>query len=247
MATHLTGRISLTRTDLWSYLQEATPQTPLLRMYSQFKAIIEPLFAVVLGVVFAPVMLALAVVIKMSSPGPIFYRQMRTGYLGRNFLLYKFRSMRADAEANGPQWASSNDDRVTPVGKFMRKTRLDELPQLWNVFKGEMSFFGPRPERPEIYQRLKKEIPLFSMRTIVRPGITGWAQVCAGYAATIEQSFDKLEYDLFYIAHMSLRLDLIVLVKTVQVALFGSEAEKRNSSIAPEPVSGGTIPGTGAG
>jgi lipopolysaccharide/colanic/teichoic acid biosynthesis glycosyltransferase len=190
-------------------------------------------------------MLILALVIKMSSPGPIFYRQVRTGYLGRNFTLVKFRSMRADAEVNGPQWASSNDDRVTRVGNFMRKARLDELPQLWNVFKGEMSFFGPRPERPEIYQRLKKEIPLFSMRTIVRPGITGWAQVCAGYAATVEQSSIKLEFDLFYIAHMSLRLDLIVLVKTIQVALFGSEAEKQNSATTPEPVTGGTMPGTG--
>jgi len=126
-----------------------------------------------------------------------------------------------DAEANGLRWASDNDDRTTKLGRFMRRTRLDELPQLWNVIRGEMSFCGPRPERPEIYQALAREIPLFPLRTLVRPGITGWAQVYAGYAASVAESALKLEYDLFYIQNISPRLDLIVLIKTIAVALCG--------------------------
>jgi lipopolysaccharide/colanic/teichoic acid biosynthesis glycosyltransferase len=173
--------------------------------------------------VLLPVFLVIASLIKLTSKGPIFYKQIRTGYLGKTFTLIKFRSMFTDSEINGPQWCTDNDCRITPLGKFLRKTRLDEFPQLLNVLKGEMSFFGPRPERPEIYNELKKEIPLFSLRTIVRPGITGWAQVCAGYAASVQESRLKLEYDLYYIQHMSPRLDLIILVKTLEVALFGSK------------------------
>lgn len=233
VVTDLSGRISLAETDLWSYLMGATPQTSLLRAFSQLKVIIEPIFAALLAVALSPIMIALALAIRYTSNGPIFYRQVRTGHLGRNFTLIKFRSMRLDAEANGPQWASQDDDRVTKIGRFMRRTRLDELPQLWNVLRGEMSFCGPRPERPEIYQALKKEIPLFSMRTVVRPGITGWAQVCAGYAATVEESARKLEYDLYYIQHMSPRLDLVILLKTLIVAVLGAEgAERKRSKVA---------------
>jgi lipopolysaccharide/colanic/teichoic acid biosynthesis glycosyltransferase len=134
--------------------------------------------------------------------------------------------MYLNSEVDGPRWASEYDSRVTPIGKILRRTRLDELPQLWNVVKGEMGFFGPRPERPEIHNALRKDIPLFNMRTIVRPGITGWAQVCAGYAASVEESRLKLEYDLYYIQHMSLRLDLIILMKTIRVALFGDKASQ---------------------
>ena len=222
--TSLTGRINLADSDLWSYVLGATPQTTVLRFFTALKSIVEPVIAIALAILFAPVMLAVALIIKRTSKGPVFYRQVRTGYLGRNFTLVKFRSMFTDAEANGIQWASHNDSRVTPIGKFMRKTRLDELPQLWNVIRGEMGFFGPRPERPEIYRDLKKEIPLFSMRTVVRPGITGWAQVYAGYAASVEQSQKKLEYDLFYIQNMSPRLDLIILFKTILVAVVGEKA-----------------------
>ncbi len=223
MIMDLSGRIDLEDSDLWTFLMAATPQTVPLRVYSTIKVFIEPLIAVALGVLLAPVMALLAILIRATSKGPIFYTQVRTGYLGRTFTLVKFRSMIANSEANGPQWSPDNDNRITPLGKFMRKTRLDELPQLWNVLKGEMSFVGPRPERPEIYSRLKKEVPLFSMRTIVRPGITGWAQVCAGYAASIQESKLKLEYDLYYIQHTSPRLDLVVLAKTLHVAIFGSE------------------------
>lgn len=129
--------------------------------------------------------------------------------------------MNVNSEDQGPRWADLEDDRLTPIGNFIRRSRLDELPQLWNVIKGEMSFFGPRPERPEIYAKLRNEIPLFAMRLIVRPGITGWAQVCAGYAASVAESRLKLEYDLFYIQHMSPRLDLVILLKTLKVILLG--------------------------
>lgn len=223
----LAGRIRLSDVGAWSFMLGAIPQTPLLRAFTTFKTLSEPLIAAILGVLFLPVIVVLAVLIKTTSKGPIFYRQVRTGYLGKNFTLVKFRSMTVDAEANGPQWASANDSRVTPIGGFMRKTRLDELPQLWNVIRGEMGFFGPRPERPEIYRELKKEIPLFSLRTVVRPGITGWAQVCAGYAASVAESATKLEYDLYYIQNMSPRLDFIILIKTIQVAILGDKAAGR--------------------
>jgi lipopolysaccharide/colanic/teichoic acid biosynthesis glycosyltransferase len=217
----LTGRIRLEDSDLWSYVLGATPQTAALRTFGALKMVIEPLVAFCMAFILSPIMIALSIWIKSTSKGPILYRQTRTGYLGRTFTLVKFRSMHSDAETNGPQWASQNDCRITPVGSFLRRTRLDELPQLLNVIRGEMSFFGPRPERPEIYHELKKEIPLFSMRTIVRPGISGWAQVLGGYAASVEESLAKLEYDLYYIQNMSPRLDLIILIKTLQVALFG--------------------------
>jgi exopolysaccharide biosynthesis polyprenyl glycosylphosphotransferase len=223
VAMTLPGRIRLSHTEGWTYLLAAIPQTKLIRTFTAVKSIFEPLIALVLGIIFLPVILILAIVVKKTSKGPIFYKQVRTGHLGKNFTLVKFRSMYTDAEVNGPQWSKDNDSRITPIGKFMRDTRLDELPQLWNVMKGEMGFFGPRPERPEIYRELKKEIPLFSLRTVVKPGITGWAQVCAGYAASVEESKTKLEFDLFYIQNLSPRLDLIILIKTIQVALFGEK------------------------
>lgn len=238
LVSTLPGRIHLDVSEPWSYLLSATPQTFLMRLFWNAKTILEPLAAAVMGVILLPVVLVVALAIKLNSPGPIFYRQVRVGHLGKHFVLIKFRSMRTDAEANGPQWASSNDSRVTGVGAFLRRTRLDEIPQLWNVMRGEMGFVGPRPERPEIYQQLRKSIPLFSLRTIVRPGITGWAQVCAGYASTIEESRTKLEYDLYYIQNMSPRHDFIVLLKTVQVALFGdAKAPRLQTRIsAPRPL-----------
>jgi len=217
----LFGRINTENLDVWTYLLEATPQTPLLRLAAALKRATEPLAAAVLAGLFLPVMGVLAMLIRLSSPGPVLYRQLRTGYLGRHFMLLKFRSMRVDAEADGPRWAGDNDDRCTPLGRFMRRTRLDELPQLLNVMRGEMGFLGPRPERPEIYRQLARDVPLFAVRTLVRPGITGWAQVMAGYAASIEESRTKLEHDLFYIQNMSPRLDLIILAKTLWVAVAG--------------------------
>ena len=227
MINELVGRVDLSRTDLWSYVLAALPQTAFLRAYGVFKLVLEPVIAAVLAVLLAPLLAVIAVLIKLNSPGPVFYRQVRTGVHDREFVLIKFRSMYEHAEDSGPQWSSGNDRRITSLGCFLRATRLDELPQLWNVVRGEMSFFGPRPERPEIYAKLKQEIPLFPMRTVVRPGLTGWAQVCMGYAASVEDSRAKLEYDLYYIQNMSPRLDLITLILTLQVIIFGPDVIRR--------------------
>lgn len=220
-AEDLMGKIRLSQADLWSYLLEATPQTALRRAYATAKRIVEPIVAMCLIVILSPLLLIAAVAIKLNSPGPVLYKQMRSGYLGTPFKLIKFRSMHQDAEKSGIAWCSANDARVTTVGKVLRKTRIDELPQLWNVVRGEMGFFGPRPERPEIYAKLAPAIPLFAMRNIVRPGISGWAQVCAGYANSVEDSLEKLEFDLYYIQHLSPRLDLIITLKTCAVILRG--------------------------
>ena len=234
MLTQLLGRVLQNDTDMWAYLMSAKRQTLLLRIFSALKTYFEPILAIVLFILLSPVLLVCALLIKATSKGPVFYRQVRTGYKGKDFMLIKFRSMRTDSEDLGHQWAAKNDNRITGIGKVMRKTRLDELPQLWNVILGEMSFIGPRPERPEFYKELSKEIPLFPLRTIVRPGITGWAQVCSGYAASVEESRLKLEYDLYYIQHMSPRIDFIVIVKTLRTVLFGSEYKNNHSALEKE-------------
>ena len=169
-----------------------------------------------------PVMILVALAVRLDSKGPVIYRQIRVGRMGRRFNVLKFRSMRTDAEKeNGAQWASQNDPRVTKVGRFLRKYRLDELPQFYNVIRGEMSFVGPRPERPEFVQELRKTIPYYDERHSVRPGITGWAQVQYSYGASVEDAFNKLEYDLFYLKNLSLTFDLAILFRTVKIALGG--------------------------
>jgi sugar transferase (PEP-CTERM system associated) len=165
---------------------------------------------------FLPIVLLL---VRLSSPGPIFFRQTRVGLGGRNFTVYKFRTMRTDAEVAGATWATKNDPRVTRVGMFMRKTRLDEVPQLWNVLRGDMGFVGPRPERPEFVPWLSEQIPYFDLRHMIRPGLTGWAQVRYGYGATLAESREKLEFDLYYIKHMSLGLDLLIMFETVKTII----------------------------
>jgi exopolysaccharide biosynthesis polyprenyl glycosylphosphotransferase len=170
-------------------------------------------------------MLLTAVAIKLESPGPVLYRQERVGQGGKTFSIMKFRSMRADAEKDGkPRWASSNDDRVTAVGRFIRRSRIDELPQIFNVFLGDMSFVGPRPERPYFVQDLARQIPYYNVRHTVKPGITGWAQVRYPYGATVDDAIHKLQYDLYYVKNHSLFLDLMILLQTVQVVLFGKGA-----------------------
>lgn len=176
--------------------------------------------ALVLLVCTSPIMLLAALAVRFESPGPIIYSQRRVGLFGKTFTVFKFRSMRNDAEKNGAVWASKADPRVTKVGKFIRKTRIDELPQLWNVLKGEMSLIGPRPERPEFVQELEKEIPFYSLRHAVKPGVTGWAQVCYPYGSSVEDSRRKLEYDLYYAKNMSLLLDIKIVLKTIGVILF---------------------------
>ena len=168
-----------------------------------------------------PLMLIVALAIKCDSPGPVFYRQERVGLSGRRFALLKFRSMRQDAEADGrPVWAAALDDRITRVGGFMRGTRIDELPQLFNVLRGDMSLAGPRPERPYFVEQLGKVIPFYDERHTVLPGITGWAQVNYPYGASVEDARQKLAYDLYYIANRSLLLDLRILLATVAVVIF---------------------------
>ena len=170
----------------------------------------------------SPIMLATAIAIKLESKGPVFYKQERMGINGTTFKIIKFRSMRQDAEKlSGPVWATKDDPRITKVGKFIRKVRIDEIPQVINVLKGEMSFVGPRPERPHFVEKLSEEIPLYRRRLKVRPGITGWAQVKHKYDETIEDVKNKLRYDLFYIENISLRMDLKIIFRTVFVVLFG--------------------------
>jgi sugar transferase (PEP-CTERM system associated) len=173
----------------------------------------------------APLMVIFAIMIFAESGGPIIYRQTRVGRLGRHFTLLKFRSMRPDAElGNGAQWADVNDPRVTRVGRLMRRMRIDELPQLINVVRGDMSLVGPRPERPEFVEMLSKTVPYYAVRHSVDPGITGWAQVRYSYGATVAESMRKLEYDLYYVKNHSLLLDLQILLETVGVVLFAEGA-----------------------
>lgn len=168
---------------------------------------------------FLPIMPVIILLVKLSSPGPIFFRQTRIGMGGRPFTIYKFRSMVVDAEKAGARWASKNDPRVTAIGMFMRKTRIDEVPQLWNVLRGDMGFVGPRPERPEFVPWLAEQLPYYNMRHLIRPGLTGWAQVRYGYGATLEESREKLQYDLYYVKHSSLGLDLMIMFETIKIIL----------------------------
>jgi sugar transferase (PEP-CTERM system associated) len=172
--------------------------------------------ALVICLPFIPLII---LAVRLSSPGPVFFSQTRVGQRGRPFTAYKFRTMRQDAEANGAVWASKDDPRVTPIGGFMRKTRLDEIPQLWNVLRGDMAFVGPRPERPEFVQWLSKDIPFYDLRHMIRPGITGWAQVRYQYGASLEETKRKLEYDLYYVKHQSIGLDLLIMFETIKTII----------------------------
>ncbi|HYU47534.1 MAG TPA: TIGR03013 family XrtA/PEP-CTERM system glycosyltransferase [Terriglobales bacterium] len=174
----------------------------------------------------APLIPLIMLAIRLDSEGPIFYSQTRVGKAGRVFKVVKFRTMRQDAEAaNGPQWAGDNDPRVTRVGKILRSSRLDEIPQLWCVLKGDMAFVGPRPERPEFIERLSKEIPYYGVRHMVRPGLTGWAQVKYKYGSTIKDAHEKLQYDLYYIKNASIGLDLLIMFLTVKTVLLRRGAQ----------------------
>ncbi len=184
------------------------------------------LASLVLLIIAAPVMLLTMLAIKIEDGlrAPVFYGQLRVGYANRTFRVLKFRSMRIDAEKNGAVWAQANDDRVTRVGRFTRKTRLDELPQLLNVLSGQMSFVGPRPERPEFVQKLAESIPYYSERHAVKPGITGWAQLCYPYGASEKDAIEKLQYDLYYVKNHGLLFDILILLQTVEVILLGKGA-----------------------
>jgi exopolysaccharide biosynthesis polyprenyl glycosylphosphotransferase len=175
-------------------------------------------------IISSPIIMFTAIIIKLESKGPVFYRQTRVGLNENPFRIIKFRSMQDEAEENGAVWAKKNDSRITGFGRIIRKLRIDELPQLLNVLKGEMTIVGPRPERPEFVEMLKKEIPYYSLRHLIRPGITGWAQINYPYGASIRDARHKLEYDLYYMRHLTLRLDISIILKTIKIILFGKGA-----------------------
>jgi len=186
------------------------------RFYDPFKRAIEFLAALVIGIILLPLEILIAIIVKLTSPGPVIYRHMRVGQHGREFTFYKFRNMRVDAEREGARWATPNDTRATPFGKFLRKTHLDELPQLWNIIKGDMSFVGPRPERPEFVIKLKEQIPFYEVRLLVRPGVTGWAQINHRADLTPDDVKQKLQYDIYYLKNRSPVLDLAIVLKTLK-------------------------------
>jgi sugar transferase (PEP-CTERM system associated) len=217
----LSGQIPLS--DLrpsWLIFSSGFNKPRLLRNVKRAGEVVLGSVALVLA---SPIMALVALAVVLTSRGPVLYRQTRVGEGGRGFALLKFRTMRTDAEAtSGPVWATAGDDRrVTFVGRLLRKTRLDELPQLWNVVRGDMSFVGPRPERPHFVEKLRRVIPYYDERHTVRPGITGWAQVKFPYGSTLEDAEEKLEYDLYYVKHMSLLLDVAIVLETAKVMLLG--------------------------
>jgi sugar transferase (PEP-CTERM system associated) len=219
----VTGRIHLEQlSPSWLILSDGFRKSQFL--YAM-KRSFDLAIAVVALVLAAPLMTIVALAIWLETGGPVIFRQERTGLKGRSFQIMKFRSMCHKAEEDGPVWAASDDNRVTRVGRFVRKYRIDELPQIFNVLKGEMSLVGPRPERPHFCQLLEENIPFFHLRNAVRPGITGWAQVKYQYGASVEESKTKLEYDFFYIKHMSMVLDLAILFETAKVMIYGRGAK----------------------
>jgi exopolysaccharide biosynthesis polyprenyl glycosylphosphotransferase len=207
----------------WIIFSRGFAITPLLGGLKRLADILLVSISLPLTALLMPV---IAMLIKLDSRGSVFFTQQRVGQNGKLFTLVKFRSMRADAEVDtGPVFAGENDSRITRVGKLLRKTHLDELPQLLNVLRGDMSFVGPRPERPFFVDQLEKEIPYYTQRLSVKPGITGWAQVNYHYASTTEDAIEKLQLELYYIKNMSLLLDLFIILKTVKIAVLGTGAQ----------------------
>jgi sugar transferase (PEP-CTERM system associated) len=219
----VTGRIHLEHlSPSWLILSDGFRKSPFLYAV---KRIFDIVIALIAFVVTLPLMVFVVIAIWLESGSPVLFRQERKGFKGRTFKIMKFRSMCHSAEEGGPVWAARDDNRVTRIGRFIRKYRLDELPQILNVLRGEMSLVGPRPERPHFCELLADSIPFFELRHTVRPGITGWAQVKYQYGASVEESKTKLEYDFFYIKHMSVVLDLAILFETAKVMIYGRGAK----------------------
>jgi len=219
----VTGRIHLEHlSPSWLILSDGFRKS---QFFYAVKRTFDIIIALIAFVLALPLIVLVAIAIQLETGSPILFRQERTGFKGRSFKIMKFRSMCHKAEEGGPVWAVSNDNRVTRLGRFIRKYRLDELPQILNVLRGEMSLVGPRPERPHFCELLKESIPFFELRHTVRPGITGWAQVKYQYGASVEESKTKLEYDFFYIKHMSIVLDLAILFETAKVMIYGRGAK----------------------
>ena len=214
----ITGRIPVRRVDpSWLIFSQGFAIT---RWRSTVQRFFDLIVSLLLLIITSPVMLLTAIAVRLESPGPVLYRQERIGLYGAPFQVVKFRSMCQDAEKDGAVWAAENDSRITRCGAFIRRTRIDELPQLWNVLKGEMSLVGPRPERPVFVEELVQLIPFYGMRHDVKPGLTGWAQVNYPYGSSIEDALHKLEYDLYYVKHMSLALDAAIIFHTVKTVIF---------------------------
>lgn len=220
----ITGKIPIESLRLgWLLFSPGFRVSNFLLLYKRIAALIASVIGLLLSLILVPFVVAL---IKLTSPGPVLYKQKRVGRNGMVFDCYKFRTMRADAEADsGPTWAGDDDPRITPVGKFLRKSRIDEIPQLWNVLRGDMYLVGPRPERPEFVEWLNQEIPHYNLRQSVRPGITGWAQIRYRYGSSIEDAKEKLRYDLFYVKNMSPGLDLLIFLETIKIILWGRGAK----------------------
>lgn len=219
----LTGKVLVTKINpSWLIFSHGFRKS---RTQAFFKRIEDIVLSSIMLILFSPLFLIVAFLIKIDSRGPVFFSQDRVGLHQKEYMMHKFRSMRADAEKlTGPVWAQDNDARITRVGKFIRKFRIDELPQLCEVFTGKMSLVGPRPERKHFTDELEKQIPFYSQRFNVKPGLTGWAQVCYDYGATLEDAIEKLNYELFYIKNMSLAMDAIIILRTVKTVLFGRGA-----------------------
>jgi sugar transferase (PEP-CTERM system associated) len=214
----VTGRIPVRRVDpSWLIFSQGFFITSWRSTVQRFFDLIVSLPLLIIA---SPIMLLTAIAVRLESPGPALYRQERIGLYGAPFQVLKFRSMCQDAEKDGAVWAAENDSRITRCGGFIRKTRIDELPQLWNVLKGEMSLVGPRPERPMFVEELVKFIPFYSMRHDVKPGLTGWAQINYPYGSSVEDALYKLEYDLYYVKHMSLALDIAIIFRTMKTVIF---------------------------
>lgn len=215
----VTGRVSLNMIrPSWLIFSSRGRQA---RISGILRKIVHRLVAMVGGILSLPLAIITAILVKIDSPGPVLYKQERVGKNGRPFTVLKFRSMRADAEKSGPVWACKDDDRTTRVGRIIRKLRIDEIPQFWNIVRGEMDFVGPRPERPHFVSQLAQEIPYYEQRHLIAPGLTGWAQIKYPYGASIEDARQKLQYELYYIKNQSLLLDAIILFETVKIILFG--------------------------
>ena len=218
----VTGRVSLNMIrPSWLIFSGRGRQ---MRLAGVTRSTVHRLVALLGGILSLPVALLTAILIKLDSPGPVFYKQERVGKNGRPFVLMKFRSMRQDAEKEGPVWATKYDDRATRVGQIIRKIRVDEIPQFWHILRGEMNFVGPRPERQHFVAQLAQEIPYYEQRHLIAPGLTGWAQIKYPYGDSIEDARQKLQYDLFYIKNQSLILDAIILFETIKIILFSRGA-----------------------
>ena len=214
-----TGKIALENLrPSWLVFSTGFRKTWLLLATKRAFDVLAAVFGLILS---APLTLLTALVVKLESPSdPVLYHQERVGLNGQPFTIHKFRTMRSDAEvASGPVWSGANDPRITRVGVFMRKTRLDEIPQLWNVLRGDMSLIGPRPERPAFVAQLTQQIPFYGQRHVVKPGLTGWAQVRYAYGASVEDALEKMQYDLYYVKHMSMAFDLVIALETIKIVV----------------------------